>query len=105
MKRGFTIMEIMIIIAIISIIAAFAIPIIAGLELEPCSKEKVMKHHIKILHPEIKGVRVMCSNDDSDHNGYYRCTATGISPKTKLRETIVAECNCDSCAPILGIDR
>lgn len=106
MKRnGFTLMELILILAIIMVIVGVALPLFMN-KSDYCDIESSMNNYMKNLHEGIVKVKVQCSNRDSDHDGYYRCTATGFEPfNLEERKIFVAECDCTSCAPIVGIDK
>lgn len=111
MKKGWTLIEVIIIIAIIAIVLAVAIPIAtAGCSAKGTSPEQEMQKYLSTLYPNYTVVGISCTSQDSDGDGYVSCSATLEDPSNPgkiVRES--AECansyfygGCKIAMPKLG---
>lgn len=99
-ERGFTLIELIIAIAIIVILLTSLFPFVFN-KISRSDVGASMRGFVSNLYPELSEVKISASDRDSDHNGYYSCTATGLDENGE-RKTIVAECDGrGNCRPIL----
>ena len=102
--KGFTLIELLIVMAIIGILIAIGLSFLNSHNVDRYAAENAMRNHVQTLYPELSNVKCLCSDQDTDMNGYVRCTATGVDGRGE-RIQITAECNDSACTPIENIDR
>ncbi len=108
LQRGFMLIELVIVIVIIGILV-FVFGGVFSHRVQSMGEQE-MRSYVAKLYPMYSDVRVICSNADTDSDGYVRCTSTGMYEGKVV--TTEAECAASilflwrsGCVPIKAVVR
>lgn len=76
MRKAFTLIELVVLVSIVFIVIAMIVIGLRGCTGRATAAEDSMRNYIGKLYPDREIIGVVCTNVDTDGDGYVSCTAT-----------------------------